>query len=212
MYKIYVNDTPFYLKEADPDLPIPLENSVTRLSGRYTGLTKSLLNYADMLEKGQRFESVTLYTHQLELLQADILSVFTLIEASGGIVCTPEGKILLIFRLGHWDLPKGKIEAGESPAEGALREVEEETGITNLRPGALFDITYHTYRVGKTKRILKRTYWYLMEAEEQALTPQTEEDIESAVWVKPADFLADTTRPFYRSIRDLLERYAQQSE
>lgn len=212
MYKIYMNDTPLYLKEAAADAPIVLENTETRLSGRYTGSIKSLLNYSDMLEKGQRFESVTLYAHDVNALQQDLLSLFTLIEASGGIVRTPEGKVLLIYRLNHWDLPKGKLETGESPAEGAVREVEEETGITGIRLGALVDTTYHTYRIGKNKRILKRTYWYEMEATEQPLVPQTEEDIEQAVWVHPAPFIQDSTRPFYRSIRDLLQKYTESAD
>lgn len=204
MYKIYINDTPVYFKESTSNVPLKLDNDAQHLSARYTGLPKSLLNYADMLEKGNRFQSVTLYTNDLEGIQRDFLSLFELLEAAGGIVRTPEGKLLLIFRLGHWDLPKGKLEPGEIPEEAAVREVEEETGITGIQRSELFDITYHTYRTGKGKRIVKRTYWYLMNAPEQVLVPQTEEDIQSAVWAFPEEYLNNPAFPFYRSIHDLL--------
>lgn len=211
MYKIYINDTPVCFKESAPDLPLKLDNNAQHLAARYTGIPKSLLNYADMLEKGNRFKSVTLYTHDLEGIQRDFLSQFELLEAAGGIVRTPEGKLLLIFRLGHWDLPKGKLEPGEMPAEAAVREVEEETGITGIQCSRLFDITYHTYRTAKGKRIVKRTYWYLMDAPEQALIPQTEEDIQTAVWAFPAHYLNNPAYPFYRSIHDLLLAATEQS-
>ena len=40
------------------------------------------------------------------------------------------GKVLLIQHLkGHWDIPKGHMEAGETEQETAVREVKEETGV-----------------------------------------------------------------------------------
>ena len=52
--------------------------------------------------------------------------------AGGGKVYNPKNEILFIFRNGKWDLPKGKAEAKETINLTALREVEEETGITGL--------------------------------------------------------------------------------
>ena len=205
MYKIYVNDTPLYFKELAPNLPLPAHEDPQHLYGRYTGSPKTLLNYADMLEKGSRLASVTLFADDLDAIQRDFLSQFDLIEAAGGIVRSPEGKLLLIYRLGHWDLPKGKIEPGEAPDLAAVREVAEETGISNPSSLSFFDTTYHTYRSGKGKRIVKRTYWYRMEANEQPLIAQSEEGIESAIWAFPDTVLHDASYTFYRSIRDLLE-------
>ena len=204
MYKIYVNDTPLHFKELAPNLPLPADDDPQHLCGRYTGSPKTLLNYADMLEKGSRLSSVTLFTDNLEAIQRDFLSQFDLIEAAGGIVRSPEGKCLLIYRLGHWDLPKGKIEPGEAPDLAAVREVAEETGVSTSSL-SFFDTTYHTYRSGKGKRIVKRTYWYRMEANEQPLIAQSEEGIESAIWAFPDAVLHDPDYVFYRSIRDLLE-------
>ncbi len=207
MYKIYVNDTPLYFKELATNLPLAPDTNPQHLCGRYTGSPKSLLNYADMLEKGgSRFSSVTLFTHDLEAIQRDFLSQFDLIEAAGGIVRSSEGKLLLIYRLGHWDLPKGKIEDGEAPDLAAVREVQEETGVSVFSSLSFFDTTYHTYRSGKGKRIVKRTYWYHMEASEQPLVAQSEEGIESAIWAFPGAVLHNPDYMFYRSIRDLLER------
>ncbi len=98
------------------------------------------------------------------------------------------------------DLPKGKLELGESESEGALREVEEETGVRNLELNEKIIDTYHTY-VQNEKLILKRTAWYSMKvAGCPELTPQIEEGIAWVKWINKAeveDFVKDT----YPSIR-----------
>ncbi len=108
----------------------------------------------------------------------------------------------MIFRRGFWDLPKGKIDEGESIAEAAIREVEEEAGISRITLGPFFYTTYHTYREKDQKRVLKVTDWYLMSAPEQALIPEAEEDIEKAEWV---DLSENVPTPIYGNIADLLE-------
>ncbi len=213
MYKIYINDTPLYLIEAAKREDIPVSDQENMLIARYPGSAKILLNYADMLEKSKRFDSIILYFPDLKKLQEDFLSHYDLIEAAGGLVVTPEQKMLLIFRLGHWDLPKGKIDPGETPEMAAVREVEEETGIGHIELGSLFDVTYHTYRIKSGKRCLKRTYWFLMEAQEQPLRLQSEEGIEHALWATPEQMLeGENTHLFYRSIRDLLAKFIQKGD
>src|SRR5918998_4427047 len=53
------------------------------------------------------------------------------IEAAGGVVTGDDGRVLLVHRPRYddWTLPKGKLDAGESFEDAALREVEEETGL-----------------------------------------------------------------------------------
>ena len=102
-----------------------------------------------------------------EKLVADFQSNYKILEAAGGLVYNAEGKILLIFRRDFWDLPKGKIDPGESKAAAAVREVEEETGLKDITLGDLITETYHTYRTKKGNRILKRTYWFRMDAPNQ---------------------------------------------
>jgi len=99
------------------------------------------------------------------------------IEAAGGIV-QRENKFLFIKRNGFWDIPKGKLEKGESPEQGAVREIEEECGLIQpIIKRHLVD-TWHTYE-HKGKMVLKKTYWYwLAEGEKKMhLVPQIEEGI-----------------------------------
>ena len=68
----------------------------------------------------------------LEKLKQNFFKNFNVIEAAGGIVQNELKEILFIYRLNKWDLPKGKIEPGEKEEVSALREVSEETGVTNI--------------------------------------------------------------------------------
>ena len=96
-------------------------------------------------------------------------------------------EILVIYRREIWDLPKGKIEENELPNIAAIREVEEECGITDLEILNLLNITYHTYKLNG-KDILKRTYWYEMFYNGiQNPKPQIEEEITEAKWLKTAN-------------------------
>ena len=108
---------------------------------------------------------------------------FTVIQASGGLVHSKDNKILLIFRRGKWDLPKGKLDEGEDLIACALREVEEETGLSELKYEQNLCITYHTY-YENNQHILKESHWHLMKGnDDEKLIPQTDEDIEKCLWV-----------------------------
>lgn len=132
-----------------------------------------------------------------------LASHFTQINAAGGVVENPDGEYLFIFRNGVWDLPKGKQEDGEEISVTALREVEEECGVHDIRLGELICITRHTYhRDGKF--YLKHTYWYRMfDAIREELLPQLEEDITSAVWIKRGE-VSECLKNTYPSIREVI--------
>ncbi len=68
----------------------------------------------------------------------------------GVVVLLPSRELLLCHVTGqrHWDLPKGGIDAGETPIDAALRETEEETGL-RLDAGALLDIGRRAYTAKK---------------------------------------------------------------
>lgn len=203
MYKIYINDKPLTLTTSTAVGNNPsseLENMVTR----YTGNPKSVLNYHDLLEKNNKIQSLTLYAEDVEQLFRDFCSQFKVLEAAGGVVYNEKEEALMIYRRGSWDLPKGKIEEGESKEMAALREVEEETGASSLKLGPYIRTTYHTYRSNKNKRILKVTYWYRMNTKDVELVPQHEEDIEQAVWRSIPDFMAENLRT-YGNIKEILE-------
>jgi ADP-ribose pyrophosphatase YjhB (NUDIX family) len=134
-------------------------------------------------------------------------SMFTRIEAAGGIVRNERADYLFIKRLGVWDLPKGKLHKKEPIQHGALREVTEETGLSNLIITKQLPSTFHIYTDRKGKEVLKETYWFgMMCTENQKLVPQLEEDITEVRWFSQAELhipIANT----YASLRMLLKNY-----
>lgn len=202
MYKIYINETPLFLRDIH-EMDHTQQQSDTLIYARYPGHPKIIRNYVDMLEKSSRFEEIHLFAEDYPQLVKDFMNYFELIEAAGGVVFNPSGETLLIFRRGHWDLPKGKIDPGETIEAAAIREVQEETGLHEISLKEKLIDTYHTYRDKKEKRILKKTYWYVMSTQELDLEPQTEEDIEQAVWVKVPEFLKGEKK-VYKNILDIL--------
>lgn len=128
-------------------------------------------------------EPVYVFARDLKDVWSQFKSNFRLIEAAGGAVLNPEQKLLMIYRLGKWDLPKGKIEFGEPKEMAALREVEEETGVPRPEIIGILPTTYHVYEL-EDRLILKRTYWYAMKINQgfDFLVPQLEEDIIDATW------------------------------
>ena len=132
--------------------------------------------------------------------------MLTPIIAAGGIVVNPNKEILWIFRRGFWDLPKGKLDPNETIEACALREVMEETGVSNLVLGDLIMTTTHLYHdMYLNTEVEKTTYWYLMTTDQlQDGIPQTEEDIEAIAWVKKAD-LAPYLSKTYDTIKKVME-------
>jgi ADP-ribose pyrophosphatase YjhB (NUDIX family) len=130
------------------------------------------------------------------------------IIAAGGLVTNPQGAILWIFRRGFWDLPKGKLDEGESIETCAVREVEEETGIQDIQLHELITTTTHGYfDTYQQADVIKKTYWYHMTiTNEQAGTPQYTEDIEKIEW----NTLSGSTHCLsqtYRNIQEVIEAY-----
>src|ERR1700759_1274699 len=106
------------------------------------------------------------------------------IIAAGGLVLNDNNELLMIFRRGKWDLPKGKLDEGEKIEECAIREVAEETGLEHL---TLEEKIYDTYHIDvqNTEEMLKRTAWYKMKGTSaDKIKPQKEENILEAIWVK----------------------------
>ncbi len=133
-------------------------------------------------------------------------NLFARVEAAGGLVTDAGGRVLLIFRNGRWDLPKGHLEPGESPETCALREVEEETGVRVAATGGWLAHTLHFYQWHGVWT-LKRCWWYRMDAGEGCgrLAPQREEGITRAEWVGPAR-LPELLSGSFRSIREVFVR------
>ncbi len=132
-----------------------------------------------------------------------ICSMFLQVNAGGGIVRNREGKYLMIFRKGFWDLPKGKQEDGETIEECALREVAEETGLVGLRLGEMICETHHTFNIYGPSTI-KHTSWYWMDYDgDGPLVLQTDEGITDAAWLTKEEAL-DRAAGSFASIAEVL--------
>ncbi|WP_321347211.1 NUDIX domain-containing protein [uncultured Draconibacterium sp.] len=147
---------------------------------------------------------------EVALLFQNFRSAFLQIDAAGGVV-KYDGKLLFIFRNGKWDLPKGKIDKGESNETAALREVEEECGITNHSIVKALPSTYHIYKSPYKKTlgqwIFKETFWFEMEySGTETPVPQQEEGITEVRWFYPneLDVVLENT---YENLKALIELY-----
>ncbi len=128
------------------------------------------------------------------------------IHAAGGMVYNLDGLLLMIFRKGKWDMPKGKLDPGESIEKCALREVSEETGLNSISIDQNLMTTYHTYFIGKSL-VIKPSHWYKMNFTGDELPiPQTEEDISEIRWVTKKQ-AKDLLNKMFPSIQEMIIRY-----
>lgn len=200
MYKVFINkQSVSFVKE------ISVETTDRKV------LTHNFLNftlldncYKSFISDGQYDDLQIVCKKYAQRIFQSFLKQFTVIPAAGGLVINSKGEVLLIHRLGLWDLPKGKIEKSESRKEAAIREVEEETGVKGLEITRKLQKTYHWF-TRKEKNYIKLSVWYEMKTDyTETLIPQTEESIVDARWVRVEDlnqYLPDA----YPSIQDLFE-------
>jgi 8-oxo-dGTP pyrophosphatase MutT (NUDIX family) len=179
--KIYFGDKPLFITDSKTkELQPYLSDTQTIVLEDFT--TPQLRFCINSMQDNQTTAGIILGDVP-ELLER-IKKEFTVIEASGGLVYSNDNKILMIFRRGKWDLPKGKLDDGEDLVSCALREVKEETGLSELIFQQSISISYHTY-YEKEKHILKESHWHLLKGNDtEVLIPQTDEDIEKCEWVK----------------------------
>jgi hypothetical protein len=201
MYKVFIYDKPVILS-AYPDIILPFGEPELKFQINDSESIKQAFGL--LVEANFKFSSVLLYNNEsTKKLLHDFISAFKYLEAAGGVVMNSNKERLFIHRFGRWDLPKGKLEKGESPAEAALREVEEETGITGPTISYELPSSFHMY-FHKDKWILKRNFWFAMQyIGNQPLIPQLEESIIRAEWInlKGMDAIFSNT---YNSLLDLL--------
>jgi 8-oxo-dGTP pyrophosphatase MutT (NUDIX family) len=149
---------------------------------------------------------VLLHHHLTELKQA-FFKKFVPVTAGGGAVWNNKKQLLFIHRRGKWDLPKGKLDAGETIEHCAVREVEEETGLKNPTITSPLLITYHTYHENG-KHLLKTSHWFVMQVNgEQQTLPQSSEDIIAIEWLAKDQWHKIITETF-PSILDVLATLA----
>lgn len=173
MYKVFVNDIPIILStEKD-------------IGKRYKSIPIKTVKLKKLIKKMYNGEQlyINLYHPKEKKLLKHLRKKLKLYIAGGGLVYNAKNEILFIHRNGRWDIPKGKIEKGESIEECAIREVEEETGVKGLEITKPLEITYHVFK-RNGKFCLKETFWFEMRTTStDELTPQKNEGIKKARWL-----------------------------
>ncbi len=199
--KIFVQDRPLVLT-TQPSRYLSLHPEAQTFA-LYEGATSKNIRLAiEQLEKGEIPGALVSDFREEDLLQS-LSKRYKHVDAAGGLVRNEAGEMLFIFRRGKWDLPKGKLDKGESLDVCAVREVQEETGVKRLVLGDHLCDTWHIYTQGG-KEYVKRTAWYAMRASgHETLQPQSEEDIEEVLWV-PADQIPGMTLKTYAAIQEVL--------
>ncbi len=172
MYKVFVNEKKLLISKNQENL----EKSISFES--FTTLEIAL----DLLENTSTSE-LNVYGENIDEIWKEFKKLFRIIEAAGGLISKPNGDILFIKRLGKWDLPKGKMEKGESREESAVREIEEETGLREVELKDFINTTYHIYTERNGDKVLKYTHWFEMFFDgKDTSKPQIEEGITEVAW------------------------------
>ena len=197
MKTIFVNDIQINFKKFN-NLKIRNEDFDTLVDGSSGIVTKKLFSrvliydatiatVVDLLKKmtDKKFKkiySITITLKRFKYVLKHVKKMFKIIKAGGGVVKNNNDQILFIYRLKKWDLPKGKLDKGETIRDCAKREVEEETKVkVNLKQKIIS--TWHTYTRNK-KFILKKTTWFKMDCvDDSKMKPQKKEKIEKVEWM-----------------------------
>ncbi len=190
MYKVFVNNRPIILTED--------ENFCTN----YKKALYSQVYISELLERffNSDLRGICLICDDLFKCWVHFKAYFKIQKSAGGKVFNKNNEVLFIYRFDKWDLPKGKLEKGEKIEECAIREVEEECGVTGLKIQRQLDTTYHIFDY-KGVKILKQTYWFLMETDFVGKpVPQTEESITKAVF-KNSEEINEALKNTYENIR-----------
>ncbi|SIS77190.1 NUDIX domain-containing protein [Kaistella chaponensis] len=197
MYKVFVNEKKLTLSKYPEDIEKNL---------RFEGFA-TLEIAVDLLENTSCPE-MNVYGENIEEIWEDFTHMFKVIEAAGGLVKNKNNELLFIRRMGKWDLPKGKIEKGESLEQAALREVEEETGLKELILEEFLNNTFHIYTERNGEKILKTTYWFKMTyvGNSQPI-PQKEEGISEVSWKNEEMINNEVIRMTFENIRLILDDY-----
>tara|TARA_Y100001935_G_scaffold12259_1_gene9537 strand:+ start:441 stop:1127 length:687 start_codon:yes stop_codon:yes gene_type:complete len=220
MKRIFINDIPVLFKNLD-NSKLKVENYDTLIDGSsgiiHTKLRARVLIYdalpdsIDSLlkimteKKLKKTYSVTFTLKNKKEVIKYLKKKFKVIKAAGGIVQNNENKILFIYRLGKWDLPKGKKDKGEKIKDCAVREVEEETN-TKVKIINRNCTTWHTYTRYK-KFILKKTVWYKMKCiDDSKMKGQKKEKIEKVRWMENK-IINEILINSYKSLSYVVKKY-----
>src|SRR5690606_12717818 len=136
MYEVFVNESPLILTNKRPERS---DGTLFDLDG------DSIMKAIDLLSR-KKLKKAYLYHPDADKILNLFMLKIPVVVAGGGFVVNTKGKVLFIKRNGKWDLPKGKVDKGESIENAALREVMEETGVQDLVVEKFLRTTYHVFR------------------------------------------------------------------
>lgn len=197
MYKVFVNEKKLLLSKQSENLEKTLG---------YENVT-SLEIALDLLENTS-VKELNVFGENIDEIWSEFQKLFRIIEAAGGIVSKPNGDILFIKRLGKWDLPKGKMEKGESREESAVREIEEETGLQNVELLSFINTTYHIYIERNGDKVLKCTHWFEMNFDgEDTSKPQIEEGITEVAWKHTLQIEEEVFPSTFKNIQLIIKEF-----
>jgi ADP-ribose pyrophosphatase YjhB (NUDIX family) len=205
MYKIFFKERVVYLtNKIESDLTVDF-GSILKYANQ-----GELMQFIENFERNTSMQSAFIYHHNLHELMQNFRACFKNIPAAGGLVWnTNRDSFIGMKRLGFYDLPKGKVDRGETFEEAAVREVREECNIEEVSIERKLTTTYHTYRLPK-HFIFKETRWFEMTYSGSTVPePQKEENIESVFWLSPdsADKFVSGTYPSVLEVLKSSERF-----
>jgi 8-oxo-dGTP pyrophosphatase MutT (NUDIX family) len=199
MYKVFFNDRTIYLDDALPDM--------TKVGKDYVCAFENITDLKPQVRQFLLEENpgnLHIFHDDKKSLLRVFSQCFTNISAGGGLVRNIRGEILVIFRRGKWDLPKGKSEKGETLKQTAVREVEEECGLQGIEIREFLKSTYHIY-TGPDNYILKKTDWFSMVYEgNDNPRPLLKEDISETRWIDSTQ-LNEVISNTYQSIIEVIK-------
>lgn len=202
MYKIYYNNRFLALSKKSKEIVYKDYNSTIL----YCEDAEYIRNAAQQFIVNENLKHLYIICSDYDRALETILQQFVNVEAAGGVVKNNADEILMILHRNVWDLPKGIQEQDEEIETCALREVCEETGITDISIERFICTTHHIYEFNGTLS-LKHSHWYEMrcaETDGYSLSPQREEEISKVEWINRKD-LQDILEESYPSIRDVFE-------